>query len=78
MDSPEKPEKSGWLDRLLRVLARLGILRYGAKAATYTSASDRPTEFLMPGVFDAKRDLASDDSTNKAEKAGKSPDERKK
>ncbi|MHB0952455.1 MAG: hypothetical protein ACYC10_11035 [Allorhizobium sp.] len=78
MDSPEKPEKSGWLDRLLRTLARLGILRYGAKAATYTSARDRPTEFLMPGVFDAKRDLASDESSDQAKSAGKSPDERKK
>lgn len=78
MDSPEKPEKSGWLDRLLRILARLGILRYGAKAATYTSGSDRPTEFLIPGVFDAKRDLASGDSADQAESAGKSADERKK
>lgn len=78
MDSPEKPEKSGWLDRLLRILARLGILRYGAKAATYTSATDRPTEFMMPGVFDAKRDLASDDSAGQTKTAGKSADEPKK
>jgi len=77
MNSPEKPEKSGWLDRLLRMLARLGILRYGAKTATYTSGSDRPTEFLMPGVFDAKRDLASGESADQAEHA-KSADERKK
>ncbi|MFA7413417.1 MAG: hypothetical protein WC048_02925 [Rhizobium sp.] len=78
MDSPEKPEKSGWLDRLLRMLARLGILRYGAKAATYTSATDRPTEFQMPGVFDAKRDLPAGDGADQAGNAGKSPDERKK
>ena len=45
----------GFLD----TLAKLGILRTGAKAATYTSAKDRPTEFMMDGVLDAKRDLVN-------------------
>lgn len=49
---------------ILDVLARLGILRYGAKAATYSSAKDRPTEFMMDGVFNAERDLASPSARN--------------
>lgn len=43
--------------RISDILAKLGILRYGAKAATYRSAADRPAELQMPGVFDARRDL---------------------
>lgn len=39
------------------ILAKLGILRYGAKAATYHSATDRPAELQIDGVFDARRDL---------------------
>ena len=42
---------------LLDILAKLGILRAGAKAGTYGSAKDRPAEFLMDDVLDAVRDL---------------------
>jgi hypothetical protein len=45
--------------KFLDLLAKLGILRYGATKATYTSGADRPAEMMMPGVFDAKRDLVS-------------------
>jgi len=45
--------------KILEILAKLGILRYGATAATYTSAKDMPAEFLMDGVFNAQRDLVS-------------------
>ncbi|OGT89172.1 MAG: hypothetical protein A2286_08990 [Gammaproteobacteria bacterium RIFOXYA12_FULL_61_12] len=45
--------------KILEILAKLGILRYGATAATYTSAKDRPVEFMMDGVFNAERDLVS-------------------
>lgn len=43
----------------LRLLAKLGIFRYGAKSYTYTSGKDRPAESLMPGVFNAERDLTT-------------------
>jgi hypothetical protein len=50
---------AGWFSNLLRVLAKLGILRYGVKSATYTSGRDRPAELLMPNVFNADRDLTT-------------------
>jgi hypothetical protein len=43
----------------LRLLAKLGILRYGTKSYVYTSGRDRPAESLMPGVFNAERDLTT-------------------
>jgi hypothetical protein len=49
----------GWFSALLRVLAKLGILRYGAKSYTYTSGRDRPPESLMNDVFNAERDLTT-------------------
>ena len=45
--------------KLLDLLAKLGILRFGAKKATYTSAKDRPAEFMMDGVYNADRDLVT-------------------
>ncbi|MDP2119499.1 MAG: hypothetical protein U1A06_04870 [Hoeflea sp.] len=45
--------------KLLDLLAKLGILRVGAKKATYTSAKDRPAEFMMDGVYNAERDLVT-------------------
>ena len=44
---------------ILDILARLGILRVGGKAAVYRSGTERPTEFMMDGVYDAERDLVS-------------------
>lgn len=52
-------EKEGRFAGFLRVLAKLGILRYGAKSYTYTSGKDRPAESLIPGVFNAERDLTT-------------------
>lgn len=45
--------------KLLDILAKLGILRYGTKAAVYRAGTERPTEFLMDDVFNAKRDLTT-------------------
>jgi hypothetical protein len=42
---------------LMQWLRKLGILRYGTCAETYTSGRDRPTGLLMNDVFDAKKDL---------------------
>ena len=41
----------------MNLLRKLGIVRYGAKSGTYTSAKDMPTEFLMEGVYNADKDL---------------------
>ncbi|MCO6180154.1 hypothetical protein [Ciceribacter sp. RN22] len=57
MAKSENTQAAGWFDGVLKVLARLGILRYGGKAAVYHSGSERPTEFLMPNVFNAERDM---------------------
>ena len=46
----------GFLD----ILRKLGILRYGAKAAVYRDAASRPAEFEMDGVFNVEKDLKSD------------------
>lgn len=58
-------EKQGWLAGFLRVLAKLGILRHGAKSYTYTSGKDRPAESLMDDVFNAERDLTTKNDLDK-------------
>lgn len=55
-------------------LRKLGILRYGATKATYTSAKDRPAEFMMDGVMDAEKDLTH--LKKPADKPPPSPDSR--
>ena len=45
--------------RLMDLLAKLGILRFGTRKAVYHSAKDMPAEFLMNNVFDAERDLTT-------------------
>ena len=46
-------------------LRKLGIFRSGAKAATYTNATNRPDEFTQEGVFDAKKDLVNKEDVQK-------------
>ena len=53
---------------LLDWLAKLGILRFGTKAAVYKSAKDRPAEFMMDGVYNAERDLIKKDDFEKSDK----------
>ena len=43
--------------KFVDLLRKLGILRYGAKSGTYTSAKDMPTELFQENVYDAKKDL---------------------
>lgn len=43
--------------KILDLFRKLGVLRYGAKADTYTSAKNMPTELFMEEVYDAKKDL---------------------
>ncbi len=44
---------------LLKWLRKLGIYRSGSTSAVYRNAVERPTEFMMEGVFDAKKDLVT-------------------
>ncbi len=62
--------------KILDILAKLGILRVGAKKATWTSAKDMPAEFLMDDVVNAKRDLTTKEDIEKAKQvlAGKKTD----
>jgi len=45
--------------KILDLLAKLGILRFGTKKAVYHSAKDMPAEFLMNDVMNAERDLTT-------------------
>lgn len=51
--------------KLLDLLAKLGILRFGVKTGTYRSVKDRPAEFMMDDVMDAKRDLVTKEDVKK-------------
>lgn len=43
-------------------LRKSGIMRSGAVAGTYKNAKERPTELMMDGVYDAKKDLVTESS----------------
>ena len=45
--------------KLLDILRKLGILRFGAETGVYTNAAERPTSLQMDGVFDSKKDLVT-------------------
>ena len=63
--------------KVLDVLRKLGILRYGTKAATYTSMRDKPAELFMDDVFNAEKDLVNREDVKNAAAAVKSPEGRK-
>jgi len=45
--------------KLLDILRKLGIFRFGAEGAVYKNAADRPASLQMDGVFDSKKDLVT-------------------
>ena len=57
--------------KLLDLLAKLGILRFGAKKAVYHSGKDMPAEFLMDDVMNAERDLVTKRDIEAARSAAK-------
>ena len=63
--------------KIVDVLRKLGIWRYGAKTGTYTSMKDRPAEFYMEGVFNAEKDLINQEDVKNAAAAVKSLEGRK-
>jgi hypothetical protein len=58
--------------KIMDLLRKLGIVRYGAKSATYTGMKDRPAEFYMEGVFNAEKDLVNQDDVKNAAATAKS------
>jgi hypothetical protein len=52
--------------KIVDVLRKLGILRYGVKTGTYTGMKDRPAEFFMEGVFNAEKDLVNREDVKNA------------
>ena len=59
--------------KILDVLRKLGIVRFGAKAAVYHNAQERPTEFMMDDVFDAEKDLVGQASKSSDVQKGNGP-----
>jgi len=51
---------------LLDTLRKLGIVRFGTKAATYRNATERPTEFMMDNVCNAEKEVINLDAPAKA------------
>lgn len=51
---PADPEDAAM--KFFDLLAKLGILRWGARAAVYRNGSERPIEFVDSSVFNAERD----------------------
>jgi hypothetical protein len=45
--------------KLLDLLRKLGVLRFGAETGTYTKATERPASLQMDGVFDSRKDLVT-------------------
>jgi hypothetical protein len=58
--------------KVMEVLRKLGIVRYGVKSGTYTGMKDRPAEFFMEGVFNAAHDLTTKGDLHRAAAAVKS------
>lgn len=59
MNRPHSAASEGIKMKLLDLLRKLGILRFGTKTATYTSGKDRPIEFMADNVLNAEKDLIS-------------------
>ncbi len=57
--------------KILDMLRKLGILRYGATAAIYTSAKDMPDELFMDNVYNAEKDLVTKEDVKKVKDAFK-------
>ncbi len=45
--------------KLIDFLRKLGIFRFGTSSGIYTKTTDRPTEFQMDNIFDARKELTT-------------------
>lgn len=51
--------------KFIDILRKLGIFRSGSVSGTYTSGKDRPIEFQMDDVYNAKKDLTTKEDLEK-------------
>ena len=51
---------------VIDILRKLGIIRFGVKKSVYTSAKDMPAEFLIPGIFNAEKELLTSQDIKEA------------
>ena len=45
------------LQKIIHILRKLGILRYGKTSYTYTSGKDMPARAILDDVYDEEKDL---------------------
>lgn len=57
--------------KILDLLRKLGIVRFGATATVYHNAKERPTEFMTDDAFDAEKDPVAQDSKSPDAPKGK-------
>ena len=50
---------SNLLERLVLIMRKLGILRYGTKSYKYTSGKDMQARALLDDVYDEEKDLVN-------------------
>ncbi|MFZ2193061.1 MAG: hypothetical protein WAV31_02355 [Candidatus Moraniibacteriota bacterium] len=62
--------------KILDVLHKLGILRFGSKGGTYKSYKDMPDELMFDNVYNKKTDLVDKDDRKKVKGLLKSKDEK--
>jgi len=51
--------------QLILILRKIGVLRFGVKNYTYTSARDMPPEALLDDIYDSKKDLTNKEDLKK-------------
>jgi hypothetical protein len=54
--------------KIIELLRKLGILRFGVKKYKYTSGKDMPAEALMDDIYNADKELMFDFDKNKKKK----------
>lgn len=52
---------SNLLQKIVLIMRKLGILRYGTAKYKYTSGKDMPAPALLDDVYDEKKDLVTKD-----------------
>ncbi|MEI7603533.1 MAG: hypothetical protein WCJ19_00765 [bacterium] len=58
--------------KIIDILRKLGIIRFGSVGGTYTSYKNRPDELMFDNVYDAKKDrINKDDIKNVVKKIKK-------
>ncbi len=53
------------MEKLLKILAKLGIFRYGAAKGIYKNAKEKPDELMFDDVYNSKQDLTNKEDVKK-------------